>query len=104
MKCDFVKKNTIFCFWLGIVLNWAIVVHLINRMADFDSTSKCSVLKQLAKFQPNEEQKFEIMNSLDSLLENISSAVVLTTISLFLKLVQNDKSLHNQVLERIKGK
>jgi len=85
-----------------MVLNWPIVVHLINRMPDFDSTSKCSVLKQISRFQPNEEQKFEIMNSLDSLLENINSAVVLTTISLFLKLAQSDKNLHNQVLERIK--
>lgn len=81
-----------------------IVVHLLNRMRDFNEWSQCVVLELLASYKPeSQEETFNIMNLLEERLRHSNSAVVLAATKVFLNFTQDMPAVHQQVFSRLKA-
>jgi len=81
-----------------------IVTNLLNRLNQFSEWGQCAVLRFLTKYQvADENEMFDIMNILDSLLKQSSSAVVLAVTKIFLDLTSNRAEMQQDVLRRLKG-
>mmetsp|Transcript_39931 Transcript_39931/g.87163 ORF Transcript_39931/g.87163 Transcript_39931/m.87163 type:complete len:851 (+) Transcript_39931:130-2682(+) len=80
------------------------VTHLLNRIASFSEWGQCAVLRILSKYQVQDENEmFDIMNILDCLLKQSSSAVVLSVTKIFVDLTSNRPDLQAEVLRRLRG-
>eukprot|EP00928_Gymnodinium_smaydae_P079144 TRINITY_DN6314_c0_g2_i1.p1 TRINITY_DN6314_c0_g2~~TRINITY_DN6314_c0_g2_i1.p1 ORF type:complete len:874 (-),score=199.29 TRINITY_DN6314_c0_g2_i1:189-2534(-) len=80
------------------------VLSLLNRIMQFSEWGQCAVLRLLAKYQVADEgEMFDIMNVLDGLLKQSSSAVVLGVTKIFLDLTCSRSELLAEVLQRLKG-
>lgn len=80
------------------------VTNLLNRLQHFSEWGQCAVLRLLTKYQVNDEgEMFDIMNILDGLLKQSSSAVVLAVTKIFLDITCNRLDLQQEVLRRLKG-
>lgn len=67
-----------------MVVNKAIVTHLLNRITYFSEWGQCAVLTLLAKYDPtSEDEVFDIMNVLEVLLKQSSAAVCLSVAKIF---------------------
>lgn len=87
----------------GMAINQAIVLHLLNRIGEFNEWSLCPVLELVARYTPaDEEETFNIMNLLDPVLRTSNSGVVLATVKCFLSLTEAMPDMHWQVYERLK--
>eukprot|EP01138_Halocafeteria_seosinensis_P006281 gb/GECG01006422.1/.p1 GENE.gb/GECG01006422.1/~~gb/GECG01006422.1/.p1 ORF type:complete len:791 (+),score=105.71 gb/GECG01006422.1/:1-2373(+) len=87
----------------GIVINQAIVHHLLNRIKDFSDWGMCTVLQVVAKYKPEtKKETFGIMNLIDPCLRVSNSAVVLDTTKCFLELTREMSEIQNQVFERLR--
>jgi len=81
-----------------------IVTNLLNRLQQFSEWGQCAVLRLLAKYRVETEQEmFDIMNILDGLLKQSSSAVVLAVTKIFVDLTSNRPVLQAEVLNRLQG-
>jgi len=81
-----------------------IVTNLLNRIMQFSEWGQCAVLRLLTKYQVSDENEmFDIMNVLDGLLKQSSSAVVLAVTKIFVDLTCNRPELASEVLRRLKG-
>lgn len=81
-----------------------IVTQMLNRLSQFSEWGQCAVLRLLTKYQVEDEgEMFDIMNILDSLLKQSSSAVVLSVTKIFVDLTSNRMDLQVEVLRRLKG-
>lgn len=81
-----------------------IVTNLLNRLSQFSEWGQCAVLRLLAKYRVTDEgEMFDIMNILDSLLKQSSSAAVLSVTKIFIDLTSNRLELQIEVLRRLKG-
>ena len=88
----------------GMALNQQIVVHLLNRMRDFNEWSQCVVLELLSRYKPSDQSEtFNIMNLLEERLRHSNSAVVLACTKVFLNLTQDMPAVHQQVFSRLKA-
>lgn len=88
----------------GLQPSREIITNLLNRLNQFSEWGQCAVLRILAKYQvADESEMFDIMNILDSLLKQSSSAVVLGVTKIFLDLTSNRSDLQVEVLRRLKG-
>uniref|UniRef100_A0A7S4RGM6 AP complex subunit beta n=1 Tax=Alexandrium monilatum TaxID=311494 RepID=A0A7S4RGM6_9DINO len=80
------------------------VTNMLNRLNQFSEWGQCAVLRLLTKYQvADEAEMFDIMNILDSLLKQSSSAVVLAVTKIFVDLTSNRPDLQVEVLRRLKG-
>lgn len=80
------------------------ITGLLNRLAQFSEWGQVSVLQMLARYQVQDEgEMFDIMNILDSLLKQSSSAVVLAVTKTFIDLTSNRRDLQVSVLQRLKA-
>lgn len=81
-----------------------IVTNLLNRITQFSEWGQCAVLRFITKYQvPDEGEMFDVMNILDSLLKQSSSAVVMSVTKIFMDLTSNRPDLQQDVLRRLKG-
>jgi len=81
-----------------------IVTNMLNKLSQFSEWGQCAVLRMLCKYQVADEgEMFDIMNILDSLLKQSSSAVVLAVTKIFVDLTSNRPDLQVEVLRRLKG-
>jgi len=81
-----------------------IITNLLNRLHQFSEWGQCAVLRLLAKYHVADEgEMFDIMNILDGLLKQSSSAVVLSVTKVFVDMTSNRISLQVEVLKRLKG-
>eukprot|EP00428_Durinskia_dybowskii_P013958 CAMPEP_0170223240 /NCGR_PEP_ID=MMETSP0116_2-20130129/11318_1 /TAXON_ID=400756 /ORGANISM="Durinskia baltica, Strain CSIRO CS-38" /LENGTH=834 /DNA_ID=CAMNT_0010473939 /DNA_START=28 /DNA_END=2532 /DNA_ORIENTATION=+ len=81
-----------------------IVTNLLNRLNQFSEWGQCAVLRLLAKYHVSDEgEMFDIMNILDSLLKQSSSAVVMSVTKIFVDLTSNRPGLQIDVLRRLKA-
>ncbi|XP_062960996.1 AP-4 complex subunit beta-1 isoform X3 [Cynocephalus volans] len=88
----------------GVVINKPIAHHLLNRMSKLDQWGQAEVLTFLLRYQPHsEEELFDILNLLDSLLKSSSPGVVMGATKLFLILAKKFPNVQTDVLMRIKG-
>eukprot|EP00930_Biecheleria_cincta_P082420 TRINITY_DN72156_c0_g1_i1.p1 TRINITY_DN72156_c0_g1~~TRINITY_DN72156_c0_g1_i1.p1 ORF type:complete len:839 (+),score=187.58 TRINITY_DN72156_c0_g1_i1:175-2691(+) len=80
------------------------VTSLLNKIAHFSEWGQCGVLRLLTKYAvENEEEMFDIMNILDSLLKQSSSAVVMSVTKIFVDLTSNRPELQFDAVQRLKG-
>lgn len=80
------------------------VTSMLNRLNQFSEWGQCAVLRLLTKYQVNDEgEMFDIMNILDGLLKQSSSAVVLAVTKIFIDLTSNRLDLQVEVLRRLQG-
>lgn len=88
----------------GFDVTKEIIINLLNRLSQFSEWGQCAVLRLLAKYRVSDEQEmFDIMNILDSLLKQSSSAVVLAVTKIFIDLTSNRPQLQAEVLHRLQG-
>jgi AP-4 complex subunit beta-1 len=92
----------------GMAINRAIMLHLLNRIHEFNEFAKVQVLELVPRYIPaNEDEGFQIMNLLDPVLRTGSSAAVMATISAFLSLAEqlgdDMDTMKRQIIGRVKA-
>jgi len=92
----------------GMAINRAIMLHLLNRIHEFNEFAKVQVLELVPRYIPaNEEEGYQIMNLLDPVLRTASSAAVMATIGAFLSLAEqlgdNMQAMKEQIVGRVKA-
>lgn len=88
----------------GNIPNKDILLDHLGRLTQFSEWGQCAVLRYLSKYEVTDEaEMFAIMNILDGLLKQSSSAVVLAVTKIFVDLTSNRPDLQFQVLDRLKG-
>jgi len=88
----------------GIQPTREMVTNMLNRLNQFSEWGQCAVLRLLTKYSVGDEgEMFDIMNILDGLLKQSSSAVVLAVTKIFVDLTSNRMDLQMEVLRRLKG-
>lgn len=87
----------------GMATNQQIIMHLLNRITDFNEWGQCNVLQLVSKYKPvDQEEKFQIMNILEQCLRVSNSAVVLGTATCFLQITEDMPEIQEQVFQRLK--
>lgn len=87
----------------GIAINQQIVMHLLSRISDFNEWGQCNILQIAARYKPvNEDEIFNIMNTLEQCLRVSNSAVVLGTAKCFFHLTERMEGIQEQVFERMR--
>lgn len=87
----------------GIAINQQIVMHLLSRISDFNEWGQCNILQIAARYKPvNEDEVFNIMNTLEQCLRVSNSAVVLGTAKCFFHLTERMEGIQEQVFERMR--
>ena len=88
----------------GIEIQRALIIHLLNRIKEFNEWGQSVILELTTKYQPStQEEMFDIMNLLEDRFKHASSSVVLGAVKVFLHLARNDDNLSRQVFERLQA-
>lgn len=88
----------------GMVINHAIMLHLLNRIKDFNEWGQTLILELTAKYKPKDENAlYDIMNLLEDRLKHSNSAVVLGTTKVFLNYTKDMPKVHEEVFKRLKA-
>ena len=93
----------------GIAINRAIMLHLLNRIHEFNDFDLIQVLELVPRYIPaNFDEGCQIMNLLDPVLKTSSSAAVLATVRAFLSMVDqiggdDMEAMRTQVVARAKA-
>jgi len=86
----------------GLSLSRETVTLLLNRIERFSEWGQCAVLNALASYQVSDQgEMFDIMNILDGLLKQSSSAVALSVTKIFIDLTSSRSELQKEVLKRL---
>jgi AP-4 complex subunit beta-1 len=91
----------------GMAINRAIMLHLLNRIHEFNEFAKVQILELVPRYIPaNDEEGFQIMNLLDPVLSTSGSGAVMATVRAFLSLAEqvgdHDNAMKRQIVERVK--
>ena len=71
-----------------------LVIHLLNRIKDFNEWGQSIILDLTAKYNPStQDEMFDIMNLLEDRFKHASSSVVLGAVKVFLHLARDDDNL-----------
>jgi len=92
----------------GMAINRAIMLHLLNRIHEFEEFAKVQVLELVPRYIPaNEDEGFQIMNLLDPVLRTSGSAAVMATMRAFLSLAEqlgdDSGAMKRQIVARVKA-
>lgn len=88
----------------GIALSRKMVEYLLNRLREFNEWGQATILDQLAKYQPKEDNEmFNIMNILEEKLKLSCCAIVLAVIKIFMNFTKNKPNVYEQVILRVKS-
>lgn len=81
-----------------------VATMLLNRLQQFSEWGQCAVLSGLTKYRVADEgEMFDIMNILDALLKQSSSAVVLAVTKIFMDITSNRPELQIEVMKRLRA-
>lgn len=81
-----------------------LATKLLNRLAQFSEWGQCAVLNLLTRYRVSDEaEMFDIMNILDNLLKQSSSAVVMAVTKVFMDVTSNNLELQLEVMKRLKA-
>jgi len=87
----------------GMEITQATVMHLLNRIGEFNEWGLNTLLDIVARYKPTtEDEIFAIMNLLDPVLRTASSNAVLGTTKCFLSLSKHFTELEGQIYSRAK--
>jgi len=88
----------------GLEISRGLIIHLLNRIKDFNEWGQSIILDLAAKYKPpTQDEMFDIMNLLEDRFKHASSSVVLGAVKVFLHLTRDDESLSRQVFERLQA-
>jgi AP-4 complex subunit beta-1 len=92
----------------GMAINRAIMLHLLNRMHEFNEFAKVQILELVPRYIPaNDEEGYQIMNLLDPVLRTADSGATMATIKAFLSLAEqigdDPSGMKRQIVNRIKA-
>jgi AP-4 complex subunit beta-1 len=88
----------------GFIPDKQIATMLLNRLQSFSEWGQCAVLGALTKYRVADEgEMFDIMNILDGLLKQSSSAVVLSVTKIFVDITSNRLDLQLEVMKRLRA-
>ena len=92
----------------GMAINRAIMLHLLNRIHEFNEFAKVQVLELVPRYIPaNDEEGFQIMNLLDPVLRTSGSGAVMATMGAFLSLAEqlgdDTEEMKRQIVARVKA-
>ena len=78
----------------GIDIQRPLIIHLLNRIKEFNEWGQSIILDLTAKYNPSsKEEMFDIMNLLEDRFKHASSSVVLGAVKVFLHLTKDDEML-----------
>ncbi|XP_006815176.1 AP-4 complex subunit beta-1-like [Saccoglossus kowalevskii] len=87
----------------GIVINKNIAHYLLNRLSEFTEWGRSKILDLLLKYEPTQDEAFDIMNLIDGCLKHRNSAVSSSAIKLLLHLTKDMEDIHLQVFKQVTG-
>ncbi len=88
----------------GIDIQRPLIIHLLNRIKEFNEWGQSIILDLTSKYAPqNQDEMFDIMNLLEDRFKHASSSVVLGAVKVFLHLTKEDETLSRQVYERLQA-
>lgn len=88
----------------GIEIERPLIIHLLNRIKEFNEWGQSVILDLTAKYAPaSQEEMFDIMNLLEDRFKHASTSVVLGAVKVFLHLTKEDDALSRQVYERLQA-
>ena len=78
----------------GIDIQRPLIIHLLNRIKEFNEWGQSIILDLTSKYAPqNQDEMFDIMNLLEDRFKHASSSVVLGAVKVFLHLTKDDETL-----------
>jgi AP-4 complex subunit beta-1 len=78
----------------GVDIERGLIIHLLNRIKEFNEWGQSVILELTSKYNPStKEEMFDIMNLLEDRFKHASSSVVLGAVKVFLHLTRNDENL-----------
>ena len=96
--------NEIFIAQGGLTLDHKTIVHLLNRMRDFNDWAQCMMLEVVSRHKPKDQSELiDIMNLLETRLRSTNCGVILAITKVFLHLTMEIPKLHKQVFTRLRG-
>ena len=96
--------NEIFISQGGLTLDHKTIVHLLNRMRDFNDWAQCMLLEVVSRHEPKDQSELiDIMNLLETRLRSTNCGVILAITKVFLHLTVEIPKLHKQVFTRLRG-
>merc|ERR1719230_2504078 len=96
--------NEIYITQGGLKLDHQIIVHLLNRMRDFNDWAQCMMLEVVSRHEPKDQSELiDIMNLLETRLRSTNCGVILAITKVFLHLTMEIPKLHKQVFTRLRG-
>ena len=92
----------------GMAINRAIMLHLLNRIHEFNEFAKVQILELVPRYIPaNNDEGYQIMNLLDPVLRTTDSGATMATIKAFLSLADqigdDPVEMKRQIVHRIKA-
>jgi AP-4 complex subunit beta-1 len=92
----------------GMAINRAIMLHLLNRIHEFNEFAKVQILELVPRYIPaDDEEGYQIMNLLDPVLRTTDSGATMATIKAFLSLADqigdDPIGMKRQIVHRIKA-
>jgi AP-4 complex subunit beta-1 len=96
--------NEIFISQGGLTLDHKTIVHLLNRMRDFNDWAQCMLLEVVSRHEPKDQgELIDIMNLLETRLRSTNCGVILAITKVFLHLTVDIPKLHKQVFSRLRA-
>lgn len=96
--------NEIFISTGGLKLDHKTIVHLLNRMRDFNDWAQCMLLEVVSRHEPKDQSELiDIMNLLETRLRSTNCGVILAITKVFLHLTVEIPKLHKQVFTRLRA-
>jgi AP-4 complex subunit beta-1 len=96
----------------GMAINRAIMLHLLNRIHEFNEFAKVQILDLVPRYIPaDDDEAYQIMNLLDPVLRTTDSGATMATIKAFLSLAdsitggdaESSAALKLQIVRRVKA-
>jgi AP-4 complex subunit beta-1 len=96
----------------GMAINRAIMLHLLNRIHEFNEFAKVQILELVPRYIPaDDDEAYQIMNLLDPVLRTTDSGATMATIKAFLSLAdsmtggdaESRQLLKQQIVRRVKA-
>lgn len=87
----------------GIAITRKLVVHLLNRLKEYPEWAQSLVINLLARYEPKEKERIDILNILEDKLLHADAGVILAAIKVFMKYTKDDSRLNMQVMQRLQA-
>ena len=90
---------------IGMPVSSKLIKYLLSRIEKFDDQGKALILEVVSRYTPkNDDEMYDIMNFLYSLLKLVRSSVILATIKVYLNIsMREGVNMFSEVIDKVKG-